>query len=60
VDGKNFEDLDALFKTLEKLKTDDKKAVIKLKSFNEDSSKGYFDYRVSSLDVDGLKYFNRP
>jgi serine protease Do len=58
VDGKKFKDLDALFEILSKLKKQGKKAIIKLKSFNEDSSKGYFDYNVISLDVEGLKYVN--
>ena len=58
IDGKQFKDLDSLFKILSKLKEHGKKAVVKLKSFNEDSSKGSFDYNVISLDVEDLKYIN--
>jgi serine protease Do len=58
VDGKQFKDLDALFEILLKLKEHGKKAIIKLKSFNEDSSRGYFDYNVISLDVEDLRYIN--
>ena len=46
------------FSILSKLKEHGKKAVVKLKSFNEDSSRGYFDYNVISLDVEDLKYVN--
>jgi serine protease Do len=60
VDGKQFEGLDDLFEILSKLKELGKKAVVKLKSFNEDSSRGYFDYNVISVDVKDLKYINRP
>ncbi len=60
VDGKQFESLDALFEILSKLKELGKKAVVKLKSFNEDSSRGYFDYNVISVDVEDLKYINGP
>jgi serine protease Do len=58
VDGKQFKDLGTLFEILSKLKEQGKKAVVKLKSFNEDSSRGYFDYNVISLDVEDLKYVN--
>ena len=58
IDGKQFENLDTLFEILEKLKEQYKKVVVKLKSFNEDSSKGYFDYNVISLDVEDLKFVN--
>lgn len=60
VDGKQFEGLDDLFEILSKLKELGKKAVVKLKSFNEDSSRGYFDYNVISVDVENLKYINGP
>jgi serine protease Do len=60
VDGKQFEDLDTLYKLLSKLKEHSKKAVVKLRSFNEDSSNGYFDYNVISLGVEDLKYINGP
>ena len=60
IDGKQFESLDALFEILSKLKELGKKAVVKLKSFNEDSSRGYFDYNVISVDVENLKYINGP
>ena len=60
VDGKQFEGLDDLFEILLKLKELGKKAVVKLKSFNEDSSRGYFDYNVISVDVENLKYINGP
>ena len=58
VDGKQFVSLVVLYKILTELKEHGKKAVVKLKSFNEDSSKGYFDYNVISLDVEDLKYVN--
>jgi serine protease Do len=58
IDGKQFEDLDTLFEILEKLKEQYKKVVVKLKSFNGDSSKGYFDYRLISMDVEDLKFVN--
>jgi serine protease Do len=60
VDAKQFEGLDDLFEILSKLKELGKKAVVKLKSFNEDSSRGYFDYNVISVDVENLKYINGP
>jgi len=47
-----------LFEILEKLKEQYKKVVVKLKSFNGDSSKGYFDYRLISMDVEDLKFVN--